>query len=546
MRFPSLKKILKDAVKILAATLVLLLFVEGAIRVVYAIRNARVEVVPIPYMVRNFGLVAPWMDSLRILEPDDELMWKGRPHVHRKYMDVFSPARTQDERVALLSRFNPGIPDWLRGNHVWEFSLNSDGFRDEDFPAVKAPNTLRILCLGDSWTFGANVNQDESYPSRLRAMLKKDFPAARIEVFNLGMLAYTSYQGLELLKRRALALQPDIVIIGYAMNDASISGWRDKDLAQAGAPRFKLKKFFAAHMESYKLAAYLAQVSRFDQISMSEHLKAMNDPARRLETYEGWESAEFLEAADYAQLEAKTRVSPQDYEKNVRAMVALIREHQASPILLHNEIRPGSPYQAALRKLSIEERVPLVDSTDIIAQAKQQLAQQLTERLGLQQSGVAAKRSDNTSTVRGVEVVFRLYAGEQLVQRALYITGPHKELGDAVPNRIAMYDDGTHGDERAGDRVWTYTARFAPGQKIFYVYTNSGSEGLWEGLDVPKIRSFNVPDKEGARVYKPLESFGEIYMQADGWHTTAAGLDRIARAIKETVEQHETFRARIK
>ena len=47
------------------------------------------------------------------------------------------------------------------------------------------------------------------------------------------MFAYTSHEGLELLKRRALSLEPDIVAIGFGMNDSAISGWRDKDVLVA-------------------------------------------------------------------------------------------------------------------------------------------------------------------------------------------------------------------------------------------------------------------------------------------------------------------------
>jgi hypothetical protein len=103
-----------------------------------------------------------------------------------------------------------------------------------------------------------------------------------------------------------------------------------------------------------------------------------------------------------------------------------------------------------------------------------------------------------------------------------------------------MYDDGTHGDQRAGDHVWSYAATFAPGTQLFYVYTNSGAEGQWEGLDVPQIRSFIVTAVDNATsIYRPIESFGQIYMQADSWHSNASGYTLIARAILDIVKQDE-------
>jgi lysophospholipase L1-like esterase len=98
-----------------------------------------------------------------------------------------------------------------------------------------------------------------------------------------------------------------------------------------------------------------------------------------------------------------------------------------------------------------------------------------------------------------------------------------------------MYDDGTHGDERAGDGVWSLAATFAPGTKLYYVYTNSGLEGRWQGLDVPAIRSFTVGTTP--KLYRPIESFGQLYMHADNWHTNAAGYQLIARALFEVLKQ---------
>jgi hypothetical protein len=103
-----------------------------------------------------------------------------------------------------------------------------------------------------------------------------------------------------------------------------------------------------------------------------------------------------------------------------------------------------------------------------------------------------------------------------------------------------MYDDGTHGDQMAGDRVWSYSATFAPGTKLSYIYTNSGEERKWEGLDVPYIRSFMVEAKNGEeKVYRPIESFGKIYMHADPWHTNAVGYELIATALLEVLKKND-------
>jgi len=139
-----------------------------------------------------------------------------------------------------------------------------------------------------------------------------------------------------------------------------------------------------------------------------------------------------------------------------------------------------------------------------------------------------------------IEVVFRVYLGDYLVPKAVSIVGNHPKLGNLVPNKTAMYDDGTHGDQKAADNVWSYSATFPHGTKLFYVYTNSGEQSKWEGLDVPSIRSFKVDaNHEGKKLYRPIESFGRLYMQADNWHTNAAGYELIAKTLLEILKKDQ-------
>ena len=90
-----MRRLLKNLAKVAIGSLVCLLLLEAGIRIAYRVRNSRVEYVPVPYMVRNFGLVPPWMDGLRILEPDDVLIYRGRPNARRRYLDLFCPMRSE-------------------------------------------------------------------------------------------------------------------------------------------------------------------------------------------------------------------------------------------------------------------------------------------------------------------------------------------------------------------------------------------------------------------------------------------------------------------
>lgn len=509
----------------LTTTVIFFLLIEVGLRSAYFVRNSMVRYVPLPYAIGNdYGPVPPWNDAVDLLKGDRALIWKNEPGARRTYLDVFSPVHAAQDRIDLLRRFIPTVPAEFRANHTWDVRINSDGYRGEEMAAARGPTTVRIACVGDSWTFGMPVDQDQTYPSRVAAWLQQEWPATRYEVQNFGVLGYSSFQGLQLLKSRVLDFHPDIVVIGFGMNDSEVAGYRDKDIV-GGAVRPSLMSRAkesatdaAQHLEGYKFLKYEALVLRFHPKPISEYLKVQTGVIGS-------------GAVDYDSIEPWTRVSPHDYERNVREMIRLARERGASVVLVDNELWEGSPYRAVLRKIADEEVAPLVDSLAIVNAARTDIEQTLETRLNL------AGRDDRLPppTAGRTMVVFRVYRGAVEVPKALSIVGADTELGALVPNTIAMHDDGTGGDQKAGDGVWTYAAALPASKTVLYVYTNSGAPGQWEGLDVPHIRRVDVPSTNDHPFYLPIETFGRVYMQGDDWHTDAVGYDAIAHAVARAI-----------
>jgi lysophospholipase L1-like esterase len=423
----------------------------------------------------------------------------------------------------LLRRFTPTIPDEFRSNPTWEIRLNSDGFRGEEMPNAREPGIVRIACLGDSWTFGMPVGQDQTYPSRLASWLRQERPDVRFEVENFGVLGYSSFQGLRLLKTRVLAARPDVAVIGFGMNDSEVAGYRDKDVvvkSRSFATEIKdAARDLADRLESYKLLKYEALVVRFRPKPVGDYLKAAV-------------AATGTSAVDYDSIEPWTRVSPRDYEANVREMIRLATGQGARVVLVDNELWKGSPYRAVLKKIAAETDAPFVDSASIVDEARGGIERGLEARLDL------TGRDDHLPAPPAgmTTVVFRVFHGAVAVPKALSIVGADPQLGALAPNTLAMHDDGLNGDQKAGDGVWTYAAAFEPAKTISYVYTNSGEAGQWDGLDVPHIRRVTVPSApDGRPVYLPVETFGRIYMQGDDWHTDAVGYDAIGHAVARAV-----------
>lgn len=95
---------------------------------------------------------------------------------------------------------------------------NRLGFRGGEFPPP-APGSFRIAFLGDSFTFGEGVEDDETYPERTRRALSERRPRVDVVALNLGVGGHDTGQSLALLDVFGLPLRPDALVLGYAMND---------------------------------------------------------------------------------------------------------------------------------------------------------------------------------------------------------------------------------------------------------------------------------------------------------------------------------------
>ncbi len=101
-------------------------------------------------------------------------------------------------------------------------SINALGLRGPEVTIAKPAGVRRVLCLGDSCTFGAGI----PYPELLQKILDARAPG-KFQVLNGGVIGYTSVHGLEWMERDLAPLAPDVVTIYYGWNDM----WREKDSA---------------------------------------------------------------------------------------------------------------------------------------------------------------------------------------------------------------------------------------------------------------------------------------------------------------------------
>lgn len=99
------------------------------------------------------------------------------------------------------------------------YHINPHGFRGAEVPVRRTSGCQRILCLGDSLTFGEGVHDSDTYPALLGKLLRSRRGGGCVEVINAGVQGYGTREEVSLFLLRGLAFQPDVVTLGFFLND---------------------------------------------------------------------------------------------------------------------------------------------------------------------------------------------------------------------------------------------------------------------------------------------------------------------------------------
>jgi hypothetical protein len=146
-------------------------------------------------------------------------------------------------------------------------TTNSCGMRERELPLKKDANTYRIAVIGDSFTFGWGVKEEEAFPRQLERMLnqiiarnapqahrdvsRRKREIASVEVLNFGVPGYSPFQEVATFEEKALLYDPDAVILFFIENDF-------------GMP------FFIRDLEQPQNLQAVANIARLAQAALSD------------------------------------------------------------------------------------------------------------------------------------------------------------------------------------------------------------------------------------------------------------------------------------
>lgn len=140
----------------------------------------------------------------------------------------------------------------------YKADINGLGLRNKEIKVEKEKGTYRILCFGDSWTFGWGVDVEYSWPMQMENYLKAN-GYTNVEVINCGQGGQftTTYQ--QFISKAVPLLKPDLVLVGVLQLDDLAQLFENKLTAvkeNVNSPKIFIKSFLMASFGNYlKLVA---------------------------------------------------------------------------------------------------------------------------------------------------------------------------------------------------------------------------------------------------------------------------------------------------
>jgi len=176
------------------------------------------------------GLLAVWLCAPLITKPKLGTEFSSIADFRHTMLDEEAARNAErPDGLPFASIINPHPDDRviyeLRPNLDVKFTnvrvtTSSCGMRGPERPRIKPPNTYRIALLGDSFAFGWGVPQDLTFAQVLEDALNQlTGGSPRVEVINLGVPGYSTFQEVSSLKDKGLLFDPDAVLLFFVHND---------------------------------------------------------------------------------------------------------------------------------------------------------------------------------------------------------------------------------------------------------------------------------------------------------------------------------------
>jgi hypothetical protein len=136
------------------------------------------------------------------------------------------------QRLKQVDRYAPVLPDPIVHHRLWPatsttlqtedfrvtLDVNRYGMRGKEPESPKPAGTFRLIMLGDSFTMGEGVADDQAFPALLEKSLASRLPV-HVEVLNAGVDSYAPILSYLDLRENLFRWEPDAVVLGLDLSD---------------------------------------------------------------------------------------------------------------------------------------------------------------------------------------------------------------------------------------------------------------------------------------------------------------------------------------
>lgn len=178
------------------------------------------------------------------------------------------------------------------------YRTNSRGYRGGEFDVRKPQGVFRIVCVGDSCTFGLGVREADTWERRLEEILNRAGDGTiRFEVLSFGVVGYSTFQSRRQLELEVPRFAPDLVLyMPTVFNDATYApeatdaerGEQHRSLI-VRLRQLRLSRLLGSEPPRYSLpdrvelaATRDASHCRVPLAELPEHYRAAIDSVRRM------------------------------------------------------------------------------------------------------------------------------------------------------------------------------------------------------------------------------------------------------------------------
>jgi GDSL-like Lipase/Acylhydrolase family len=166
--------------------------------------------------------------------------------------------------------------------------INALGYRDLERVQPKPAGVRRLVCLGDSFTWGVGVLFDDAWPQRVERTLSRT-RHERWEAVNLAEPGMNAVEQVSRLESEGFGYQPDVVVLAWVLNDSededAAEARRARDWAEAKRRKPGLVDALAARSALVRLVRTRVDATLENRRRISGYLSMYADG------YPGWEKA---------------------------------------------------------------------------------------------------------------------------------------------------------------------------------------------------------------------------------------------------------------